>query len=183
MKPTASVHYACYGHWTLALQQAGIHVKQHYQPNIRNTDKPDKTSRAILKANFPSIPFLPGTGDLICGSPPCIGLSQANTKAGLDHWANRNFVKAFEWVKKVAPKTFLFEITPRILTMGRPLLDEALKLTRTYNVHIQKFQIADYGSPCKRKRVYILGIRTDCPPNFGFLGELPTKPERRLRGL
>lgn len=169
------VYYATYGHWTLALQQAGFNIKWQFQPNIKDPEKTDRRAQEILEANFPSVPYKTGSADFICGSPPCIGLSHANTKAGLDHWANVNFVEAFKFIGRRRPMFFLIEITPRILTMGKPLLERALTKVKGYDVHFRKFQIAEYGSPCKRKRVYILGAR-DRPWTFNILYGLPGRP-------
>jgi site-specific DNA-cytosine methylase len=176
MKLTIGLDYVCTGHWTLAAQRAGLQVLWHWQPSIYgNTNLPDKMTQTILHANFPKIPFTldtfrePSGVEIMAGSPPCVGLSQANPIASADHPANLNTILFHKSVNKICPIIYVMEIVPQIFTTGLPVLTKALDIVnRNYKVAYWLYDLSEYGSPSNRKRVYILGIRkpTNLNPKF-----------------
>ena len=174
---TAGIYFATYGHWCLALQQAGYRVLWQVQPDIRNPKYLDRFASKVLYTNFPNIPvYTPNKFndkvDIIVGSPPCIGFSQGNPSSGPDHWANRNFIKCFEKIEELQPKYFLIEIVPRILKIGQTTYKEALSKVEDYNINPHIFEISEYGVPAKRKRLYLFGSKEYL---VNLLGTLPKR--------
>jgi len=169
----AGVFYATYGHWTLSLLQAGYEVAWQVQPDIKHSSGWDKLATVLLQTNFPGIDYgIKGEADIIVGSPPCIGFSQGNPDAGPNHWANKNFVKCFEKIAILRPKYFLVEMVPRIFKIGVEFLDDALDAVNEYHINSKIFEIADYGTPARRNRVYFFGSLEDVG---NPLEKLPTK--------
>lgn len=178
----AIVFYATYGHFTKSILNAGIPVASHYQPNItispENRMEQDRLSSMILNINFPNIPiqkphmaielhdpteYLDNI-DLMVGSPPCIGFSQANPNAREDHPANKHTLNFANWVMKVQPKYFLMEMVPNILTTGRSIWEKFNGIVRGpygYTCDYQIMEASEYGAAQKRKRLYIWGQRRD----------------------
>jgi site-specific DNA-cytosine methylase len=173
----AGIYYACYGSWAYALQRAGFEVAWQFSPDIKDPKKPDAYASEVLRRNLPDIPQAAnGDVDIICGSPPCIGMTNANPKANADHWANSNFAGFFRKVGELKPKYFLVEIVPQIFTRGAEVLKEAKSYISDYFVVWKLFRIEDYGSPSRRKRVYFFGRRLN-PFDANILDCLPTKPK------
>ena len=98
--------------------------------------------------------------DLICGGPPCQGVS-VEVEYLFDDPRNSLFKMFVEIVKSINPKYFLMENVEGLLTLNEG---------RTYNSIVQYFEeigydvkgykllAAEYGVPQKRNRVFIYGI-------------------------
>jgi len=154
----AGVYYATYGHWTLSLLNAGYNVKWQVQPDITNPSNYDRYASLLLQVNFPKIDYgVKGEVDIICGSPPCIGFSNANPKSGPDHWANKNFIECFKRISELDPDYFLVEMVQPIFTKGEATLSKALDYVEEYTITYKIFEVSEYGFPCIRKRVYFFG--------------------------
>lgn len=170
----AGVYYATYGHWTLSLLNAGYKVVWHFQPNIKEPRYRDSLASLILTTNFPRISQEVSKVNFICGSPPCIGFSRGNPKAGPKHWANKNFINCFKEIARIKPKWFLIEMVPRIYKVGKKYLALAMEQVSNYYIDDYIFEIDNYGCPARRKRVYFFGSLEKV--KFS-LGDLPTKPK------
>ncbi|MGL5042632.1 MAG: DNA cytosine methyltransferase [Fusobacteriaceae bacterium] len=113
--------------------------------------------------------------DLILGGPPCQAYSIAgrvrDANGMRDDYRNYLFEHYLSVVKRYAPKVFVFENVPGILSAkpgGEKIIDiiEADFKKNGYIIshNIQKNGVIDaskYGVPQKRKRVIILGVRSD----------------------
>ena len=113
--------------------------------------------------------------DLIIGGPPCQAYSVAGRvrdENGMkDDYRNYLFEHYLSVVKRYRPKAFVFENVPGILS-AKPndkkiieIIEESFKENGyIISKHIRKYGIIDaskYGVPQKRKRVILLGVRTD----------------------
>ncbi|ERK47634.1 DNA cytosine methyltransferase [Faecalitalea cylindroides] len=113
--------------------------------------------------------------DLIIGGPPCQAYSVAGRvrdENGMkDDYRNYLFEHYLSVVKRYRPKAFVFENVPGILS-AKPndkkiieIIEESFKKNGyIISKHIRKYGIIDaskYGVPQKRKRVILLGVRTD----------------------
>lgn len=104
--------------------------------------------------------------DIIIGGPPCqsfslAGKRQTEDKRGQLVW------KYIDIIKHVQPQAFVFENVTGLLSAKNSkgkliinLLKDAF-LTIGYNVKMQVLNAVDYGIPQRRKRVIIVGLKTE----------------------
>jgi DNA (cytosine-5)-methyltransferase 1 len=126
--------------------------------------------------------------DLIAGGPPCQPFSIGGQREG--HVDDRNmFPAAIKAVQLLRPKTFIFENVPGLLRAstlsyyeyiehqlrkpevafrdGEDWTEHRLRIERasesglTYRVYRQMINAADLGVPQLRRRVFLIGIRSD----------------------
>lgn len=126
--------------------------------------------------------------DLIAGGPPCQPFSIGGGRKG--HADGRNmFPAAIEAVRRLRPKTFVFENVPGLLRSGalpyyeyiehqlrKPevtsfegedwsehsaRIEKATEEGLAYRVYRQTINAADLGVPQLRRRVFLVGIRSD----------------------
>lgn len=106
--------------------------------------------------------------EVICGGPPCQGFSMIGKRAFDDprNKLPREFIRV---VRDLQPKYFLFENVPGLATGNHSqILDEIVSAFTEagYNV-IQPIAILSataFGIPQRRKRLFVVGGRRDCPP-------------------
>ncbi|MDQ3276478.1 MAG: DNA cytosine methyltransferase [Actinomycetota bacterium] len=105
-----------------------------------------------------------GRVDVILGGPPCQPFSQGANNAG--EYDERDMIP--EFIRAVAdlwPRMFLMEEVPTLTwTKHRPYLDRVLADLRRlgYNVDYRVLNMARYGVPQARKRLFVVG-RLDGP--------------------
>lgn len=99
--------------------------------------------------------------DIIVGGPPCQGFSVQ--RRGSDH-DERNFLvlEFARIVHEACPKIFVMENVSGLLSKrGESVLEEfKTKLGGEYALHIQKLDASHYGVPQSRKRVFLVGVKT-----------------------
>jgi DNA (cytosine-5)-methyltransferase 1 len=107
-----------------------------------------------------------GECDLLLGGPPCQGFSTHRIKdAGIGDPRNELLLQYFKAIETIQPKTFLVEnvsglLWPRHAIYLRRFLDSAK--AAGYSVYEPVLLNArDYGVPQSRKRLFILGVRSD----------------------
>lgn len=115
--------------------------------------------------------------DIVLGGPPCQGFSTHRINdSGVDDPRNELVLRYFEYVAVLRPKVFLMENVPGILwPRHERFLKTFYKEGRKAGYKIRKavtLDARDYGVPQRRKRVFILGVRSD----FVFKGVWPPKP-------
>ncbi|MBF6254047.1 DNA cytosine methyltransferase [Nocardia farcinica] len=126
--------------------------------------------------------------DLVAGGPPCQPFSISGAHAG-DNDKRNMFPAAVETVRTLRPKCFVFENVPGLLRPSfKPYYDyivdqlskpsvkpkagehwaehhkrimQTKRAGLTYRVHRQVIEAANVGVPQTRKRVFLVGIRTD----------------------
>ncbi len=96
---------------------------------------------------------------VVIGGPPCQGFSTAGSRKHEDQ-RNRLIFNYLNIVKEVKPRWFIFENVEGLLTSGAgasisSLVQEFLAIG--YTVRIQKLNLAGFGVPQTRKRVFIIG--------------------------
>jgi DNA (cytosine-5)-methyltransferase 1 len=129
-----------------------------------------------------------GRFDLLVGGVPCQSFSQAGKRKGLADARGNLFNDFIRLVDESEPNAFLIENVEGLTTHDngetfRGIVDR-LKRTSTngieYKITHKLLNANDYGVAQKRKRVFIVGIRTDLPDDeFTFPQPLPRKPVLR----
>lgn len=115
--------------------------------------------------------------DVIFGGPPCQGFSVQ--RRGEDNDPRNQLVMEYiRLVLEVQPKFFVMENVAGLLSIrGKTVLKELEQRCEKagYVIHIQKLNAFDFGVPQVRKRVFIVGEKTDGPfSKFTFPD--PTRP-------
>lgn len=133
--------------------------------------------------------------DLVAGGPPCQPFSLAGVHAG-DLDERNMFPAAIRVVRKLRPKFVLFENVPGLtrpsfapyfeyikLQLEKPTIGakdnelwtdhlKRLRISRPtslrYVVHEHLLDAADFGLPQNRRRVFLVGIRSDIPGALGW---------------
>jgi DNA (cytosine-5)-methyltransferase 1 len=102
--------------------------------------------------------------DVIVGGFPCQGFSQANMRRNIDDERNQLY-KFFYWaVKTNQPKFFIAENVRGILSLdsGNAIKQIVRDFENAgYIVTVTLVNVADYGIPQARQRVFIIGQRKD----------------------
>lgn len=131
-----------------------------------------------------------GRVDLLAGGVPCQSFSQAGKRKGLADARGNLFTDFIRLVDECEPKVFLIENVEGLLTHNngstfRGIIDQ-LKVTKTtqkeYTISHKLLNANDYGVAQKRKRVFVVGIRSDVSlqnGGFSFPVPLPNKPVLR----
>lgn len=123
----------------------------------------DKVAVADIR-DFDFRPYKDGI-DLLSGGPPCQPWSAGGLRQGFDD--ERDLLgEIHKTVGVLAPKAFLFENVPGLLTEAnrgylRQILDNLRRPRRglRYGVAVALLDAADFGVPQRRRRVIIVGIR------------------------
>lgn len=117
--------------------------------------------------------FFQGDVDVICGGPPCQGISgynrHRNVSAPLDDERNRQIIVFMDVVEFLRPKYVLMENVPDILrfdkaSLGRYALSRLVHVR--YQARLGILAAGCYGLPQFRLRVFILGA---LPSEVNFL--------------
>jgi DNA (cytosine-5)-methyltransferase 1 len=128
-----------------------------YQGDILEID-----SVKFREAHFPS-----GVEcDVVLGGPPCQGFSVHRINdAGINDPRNELIHRYFQFVTELQPKVFLMENVPGILwARHKDYLEAFYSRGRAAGYQIEDpvvLDARDFGVPQRRKRVFILGIRSD----------------------
>ncbi|XP_012573783.1 DNA (cytosine-5)-methyltransferase CMT2 isoform X2 [Cicer arietinum] len=119
---------------------------------------------------------LPGEADVVCGGPPCQGISgynrYRNTASPLDDERNRQIVVFMDIVRFLKPKYVLMENVVDILrfdngSLGRYALSRLVHMN--YQARLGIVAAGCYGVPQFRLRVFLWGAHPDeVLPQFPF---------------
>ncbi len=112
------------------------------------------------------VPALSRGCDLLIGGPPCQGFSSHRFKdKGVDDPRNELLIRYFHFVSALRPKIFLVENVPGLLwERHKDYLERFWQAASDadYILHDPVILNAcDYGVPQRRRRAFILGIRSD----------------------
>ncbi len=111
--------------------------------------------------------------DLVFGGPPCQGFSSMGLRDAQD--PRNSLVDHFaRLVNEIRPKAFVMENVPGMATgQTKLILDRAIDFLEASGYVIAKpvkvLDASDFGVPQKRKRLFLLGVRSD-------IGVCPTYP-------
>ncbi|WP_425502683.1 DNA cytosine methyltransferase [Pinirhizobacter soli] len=109
--------------------------------------------------------------DIVLGGPPCQGFSVHRINgAGIKDPRNELLFTYFKFVKALAPRIFLVENVPGILWPRhadylKKFISEASSAGYIVRDPVT-LDARDYGVPQRRKRVFILGVRSDVELNI-----------------
>lgn len=96
--------------------------------------------------------------NVVCGVPPCAGLSSLSNAASADSAVNDWMINASEYVlSNVKPEVYFFENAPRLATSkGAPVADKLYNIAKShgYNFLIYSTESRLHGSPQIRPRTY-----------------------------
>lgn len=133
----------------------------------------------ITKISLNSIP----KADLIIGGPPCQSFSLAGNRNVEDSRGQLvwRYINIIEYVK---PKAFLFENVTGLLSAKNSKGEKILELLQKtfenigYYINTQVVNAADYGIPQRRKRVFIVGLKSG---NFVFPSPTHSETDTSLK--
>ena len=120
--------------------------------------------------------------DLLSGGAPCQSFSYAGKRLGLDDSRGTLFYHYAVFLRKLQPKTFLFENVKGLLThdQGRTyktILD--IFRAEGYNVQTKLMNAWEYGTPQKRERLIMIGIRNNLTIKINYPTPHKYKPVLR----
>ena len=123
-----------------------------------------------------------GEIDIVLGGPPCQAFSVFGQRKGLKDPRGNLVWEYLRIIREVQPEAFVFENVAGLKSIhGGELYQEILKQLTTcgYTVSPQLYQVADFGIPQFRERIFFIGSRSGRPvppmePTHGtFLGTSP----------
>ena len=160
------------------------YARDVYLANLPQTDYQCK--------NIEDIPSFP-EADLLIGCYPCQGFSQGGARK-TDRAMNYLYRQFGRALRKILPKAFIVEnVAGMYRSNFSRLLKNQLVCFRTagYSVAHKMLNAADYGVAQERRRIFIVGIRSDLgekyvfpSPTHGTTGGQPVKTiAKALAGL
>lgn len=105
-----------------------------------------------------------GELDLLSGGAPCQAFSYAGKRLGLEDARGTLFYHYAVFLKKLQPKTFLFENVRGLLTHDGGRTYQTIRNVFAecgYTIQKQVLNAWDYGNAQKRERLITIGIRND----------------------
>lgn len=101
--------------------------------------------------------------DVIFGSPPCKGFSDARGSRRLDDERNQLVFSFIKWVEQFQPAYVMMENVAGMTTISDEFLSAIEREYRDagYRVTWETLNAADFGVPQTRERVIYLGVRDD----------------------
>lgn len=188
--PTAVSLFSGCGGSDYGLHQAGFDIllandmlsyaSEVYKHNLPDTDYQLKDVSQIL--SFPK-------SDLLVGCYPCQGFSQGGVRDA-DRKINYLYREFDRALRNIKPKAFIVEnVSGMVRSNYNHLLRNQLMRFRSagYKVKYSVLNAADFGVAQDRKRIFIVGIRSDIDfeyefpkPEFGINPKKPFKTQRDL---
>jgi DNA (cytosine-5)-methyltransferase 1 len=172
MKPTALSLFCGCGGSDLGLKKAG------FQTVLSNDCM--EYAKVVFEANFPDTEFalndihnirsFPSV-DLLVGCYPCQGFSQGGLRES-DRKINYLYREFDRALRLIRPKAFIVENVSGMLLGGfKKLLNNQVTRFRMAGYRVPDPQVldaSDYGVPQTRKRIFIVGIRSDQGVTFTY---------------
>jgi len=117
---------------------------------------------------------------LLAGGIPCQSWSLAGKRKGLDDKRGNLFYDFIRLIEECEPNIFLIENVYGLLIHNKgntfKILQEALTLEGKYELKYKLLNSNDYDVPQKRKRVFIIGMKTKLKYAYEFPEALKYKP-------
>ncbi len=186
-KTVASL-FAGAGGLDLGLKQAGLEIiwANDFDQDSCDTYKMNVDERIVCGdiSNIASedIP----DADVIAGGFPCQGFSVANKFRNVEDTRNQLYLEMLRIIKDKQPKWFIAENVKGILSLdGGKVFEMILQDFKEagYHVEYQLVNMADFGVPQMRKRVLMLGTRSDLPISMRLHHPKPTHSEKPALGM
>lgn len=139
-------------------------------------------ARDTYLANHPETEFILGdvqqiinfpSADLLVGCYPCQGFSQGGARKA-DRSINYLYLEFARALNEINPRAFIVENVSgmRRSTYKHLLEDQIQRFSKAgshgYNVNWAMLSAQDYGVPQDRKRIFIVGIRSDLGIRYSF---------------
>lgn len=108
--------------------------------------------------------------ELLVGCYPCQGFSQGGARDA-SRVINTLYLEFARALNRIRPKAFIVEnVSGMVRTNFRHLLDDQFKVFTEagYDVKAQVLNAADFGVAQERKRIFIVGVRTDLGVEYSF---------------
>lgn len=108
--------------------------------------------------------------DIVLGGPPCQSFSVFGKRKGLGDPRGNLVWEYLRIIQEVQPKAFVFENVAGLKSIngGKLFFEiaEQLSLNGLYTVSAHSYQVADFGIPQFRDRVFFIGAKNGCkvPP-------------------
>lgn len=135
---------------------------------IKNRDKPNMIVADITRLSIEeTFGKYRGKVDLVVGGPPCQGFSAKGQRKSINDPRNFLFRYFVDVVATVAPKYFVMENVPGLLTTEKGFFKrELMELFAAlgYIINAEVLCAADYGVPQDRHRAVIIGKRDASEP-------------------
>ncbi|MEH2407423.1 DNA cytosine methyltransferase [Nostoc sp.] len=101
--------------------------------------------------------------DIILGGPPCQAFSIFGRRKGLDDPRGNLVWEYLKIIQEIKPKAFVFENVPGLKSIHDGKLFEEilseLTIGGTYAISTHSYQMAEYGIPQFRERVFVIGAK------------------------
>lgn len=99
------------------------------------------------------------------GSPPCQGFSQAKGHRDVGDDRNQLVWRFVAWVDHIRPKVVTMENVAGMQTISSSFMEQIQGAFREigYDARWRCLNAADFGVPQTRKRIFVVGVRTDLP--------------------
>lgn len=166
--------FAGAGGLDLGFSNAGFDViwANEYDKSIWETYEKNHQGVFLDKRSITDIPTheVPDC-DGIIGGPPCQSWSEAGAMRGIGDKRGQLFYDFIRILADKQPKFFLAEnVSGMLLDTHKPALENIKNMFREcgYNLSFQMLNVADYGVPQDRKRVFFVGYRNDLGIEFKF---------------
>lgn len=141
-------------------------IYQHHYPNHKNYGDITKLDAAILP-DF----------DLFMGGFPCQSFSIAGKRRGFSDTRGTLFFEVARILRDKKPKYFLLENVKGLLSHdGGRTFSTIIEVLQEigYGVSWKVLNTKDFGIPQNRERVFIFGVRGECPREILPVGESDT---------
>jgi DNA-cytosine methyltransferase len=155
------------GGFSTGFEQAGINVQYGIDINEVALDsfRTNHSGSGILHDISEGIPeeISDLDIDVVFGSPPCKGFSDARGSRRLDDERNQLVFSFIQWVDHLQPKYLMMENVAGMTTISDEFLQAIEKEYREagYVVNHNTLNAANFGVPQTRKRVIYFGVRED----------------------
>ncbi|MEA5619242.1 DNA cytosine methyltransferase [Cronbergia sp. UHCC 0137] len=101
--------------------------------------------------------------DIVLGGPPCQAFSVFGRRKGLDDPRGNLVWEYLKIIQEIRPKAFVFENVPGLKSIHNGKLFEEilteLTIGGTYTISAHSYQMAEYGIPQFRERIFIIGAK------------------------
>lgn len=166
--------FAGAGGLDLGFEKAGFNViwANEYDKSIwktyeKNHKKTFLDKRSIIDIPSNEVPSCDG----IIGGPPCQSWSEAGSLGGIKDKRGQLFYEFMRILADKKPKFFLAEnVSGMLLPIHKKALENITQMFKDigYDLSFQLLNVADYGIPQDRKRVFFVGFRKDLNVKFLF---------------
>lgn len=182
--PTAVSLFSGCGGSDIGLSAAGFDVLfandiLRYAADVYRTNMPDtefKLGDIQQITNFPK-------ADLLVGCYPCQGFSQGGVRKA-DRKINYLYREFDRALRQIKPKAFIVENVSGMQRADfRHLLNNQITRFRLagYRVNAQILDAREYGVPQERKRLFIVGIRSDQGIHYQFPDPTHSESDPKLK--